>query len=90
MLKTTSLISVIAFTELLYAAEQIYSVNYRTLELLIVASIWYLLATSILTAIQFYVERYFAKGSTRNLPPTPLQRIRRLLVPQHAPPVRPS
>ena len=84
MLKTTSLVSVIPFTELLYSVQLIYAVNYRTLELLIVASIWYLLVTSILTAIQFYIERHFAKGQSRALPPTPLQRLRRVLIPQHA------
>ena len=42
MLKTTSLASVIAVTELLYSAQQIYAVNFKTIPLLIVASIWYL------------------------------------------------
>jgi len=80
MLKNTSLVSVLAVSELLYTANQIYAVNYRTLELLIVASIWYLIATSVLTLGQFYVERYFARGSARQLPVTPLQRFRSLLV----------
>ena len=44
--------------------------------LLMVASIWYLFLTSVLTIGQFYVERYFARGATRELPPTPLQRLR--------------
>ena len=42
MLKTSSLVSVIAYTELLYSAQLIYSVNYKQIPLLIVASIWYL------------------------------------------------
>ncbi len=42
MLKNTSLVSVIAYTELLYSAQLIYCVNYKTIPLLIVASIWYL------------------------------------------------
>ena len=33
--------------------------------------------TSVLNVGQYYLERYFARGSTRELPPTPLQRIRR-------------
>src|SRR5262249_19092838 len=45
MLKTTSLVAFIALTDLLYSAQQIYSVNYKTIQLLIVASIWYLAAT---------------------------------------------
>ncbi|MGW5521626.1 hypothetical protein [Gordonia sp. NPDC003950] len=28
------------------------------------------------TVAQFYVERYFARGAGRTLPPTPLQRVR--------------
>ena len=40
------------------------------------ASLWYLFFTSVLTIGQFYVERYYARGSTRALPPTPLQRLR--------------
>jgi polar amino acid transport system permease protein len=86
MLKTTSLVSVLAFPELLYAAQLIYAVNYKTIPLLIVASLWYLIVTSVLTIGQFYVERYFGRGSARQLPPTPLQRIRQALFKFHAPP----
>ncbi|HET9050569.1 MAG TPA: amino acid ABC transporter permease [Candidatus Dormibacteraeota bacterium] len=86
MLKTTSLVSVIPFTELLNSAQLIYDVNYRTVELLIVASIWYLVVTSLLTAGQYYVERRFARGAARELPPTPLQRLRRMLVVRHVSP----
>jgi polar amino acid transport system permease protein len=78
MLKTTSLVSVIALSppELLYAAQLIYSVNYRTIQLLIVASLWYLIMTTVLTIGQFYLERHFGRGATRDLPGTPLQRLR--------------
>src|SRR5512133_2689638 len=77
MLKTTSLVSVIAVTELTYSAQLIYSVNYRTIQLLIVASIWYLIVTTLLTMGQFYIERYFGRGASKDLPLTPLQRLRR-------------
>jgi polar amino acid transport system permease protein len=80
MLKTTSLVSVISVSELLDSAIQIYAVNYRTLELLIVASIWYVVVTSILSVGQYFVERRFARGSSRGLPPTPLQRLRSMLI----------
>ena len=79
MLKTSSLASVIAVSELLYSAQLIYSVNYRTIQLLIVASLWYLIVTTVLTIGQYYVERHFGRGSTRDLPATPLQRLRRNL-----------
>ncbi|MBO9531502.1 MAG: amino acid ABC transporter permease, partial [Solirubrobacteraceae bacterium] len=70
LLKSTSLVSVIAFTELLYSAQLIYAANYKTIPLLICASIWYLLITSILQTGQFYVERYYGRGSTRVQQPT--------------------
>jgi polar amino acid transport system permease protein len=65
MLKTTSLVSVIAVGDLLYAVQSIYSVNFRTIPLLVVASIWYLVCTSILYVGQYYLERYYARGATR-------------------------
>jgi polar amino acid transport system permease protein len=46
--------------------------------LLIVAAAWYLAMTSVLMIGQYYLERYFARGSQRSLPPTPLQKLRRL------------
>lgn len=73
MLKTTSLASVVAFPELLYQAQLIYARNYRTIELLIVACIWYLMFTSVLTVVQYYVERYYARGSRRQPPPSKLE-----------------
>jgi polar amino acid transport system permease protein len=77
MLKTSSLASVIALTELTLASENIYSVNYKPIQLLIVASIWYALMTSVLYVGQYYLERRYARGSARERPPTPLERIRR-------------
>src|SRR5262249_10999640 len=79
MLKTTSLVSVIALSppELLYASQLIYSVNYRTIQLLIVASLWYLIMTTVLTIVQFYIERHFCRDATRDRRPTSLKRFRR-------------
>jgi polar amino acid transport system permease protein len=76
MLKTTSLAIAVAFPELLGSAQNIYSQNFKVIPLLLVATIWYLIVTSILTVGQFYLERYYARGATRTLPPTPLQRLR--------------
>src|SRR5262249_39667838 len=88
MLKTTSLVSTIAFTELLKAGQDIYNANFKTIPLLIVVSTWYIIITSILSVGQYYLERYFGGGSSRELPPTPLQRLRRNLVTFHIrPPV---
>jgi polar amino acid transport system permease protein len=77
MLKTTSLVAFIAYTDLLYTAQLIYAQNYEIIPLLIVVSIWYLVMTSILYVGQYYLERYFGRGSSRELPLTPLQRVRR-------------
>jgi polar amino acid transport system permease protein len=79
MLKTTSLASVVIYGELLRRSRDIYSTNLRTLELLLVASVWYLVLTSVATVGQYYLERRFARGAQRSLPPTPLQRVRRRL-----------
>jgi polar amino acid transport system permease protein len=83
MLKTSSLVSVIAYTELLYSVQQIYSVNYRTIPLLLVASIWYLAVTSILSIGQYYLERRYGRSLARAPGETPLQRLRRYLLPRH-------
>jgi polar amino acid transport system permease protein len=84
MLKTTSLVSFIAVVDLLYAAQLIYSVNYKIIQLLIVASIWYLAVTSVLSIGQYYLERYFGRGSARETAPTLIQRIRTGFWPRHA------
>jgi polar amino acid transport system permease protein len=62
MLKTTSLVSVLSFPELLYAAQLIYSVSFQTIPLLITASIWYLVVTSLLTVGQYYIERHYSRS----------------------------
>jgi polar amino acid transport system permease protein len=75
MLKTTSLVSFTGGFELLVSVQRIYNVNYKIIPLLMVASIWYLVVTSILTVGQYYLERHFARGSARQLPPTPPQKL---------------
>lgn len=74
LLKSTALVSVIALPELLYSAQLIYSQNFLTIPVLLAATLWYLIITTVLTIIQYYIERYYARGSTRNLPLTPLQK----------------
>jgi len=76
MLKTTSLVYVIALPELTTATQNVSNATYQIVPLLLVASLWYLFFTSILTVGQYYLERYYARGSTRALPPTPLQKLR--------------
>ena len=62
MLKTTSLVSVIALPELLFAAQIIYSRTYQVIPLLITASLWYLILTTVLTIGQTYLERRLRRG----------------------------
>ena len=91
MLKTSSLAFVAAVPELFTRQEQISNANFAVIALAVVASTWYLFMTSILTVGQFYLERYFARGSLRELPPTPLQKLRRMLFTFHeAPPMPPE
>ena len=78
MLKNTSLLAVVAVPELYTASSQISAGNLRQVELLIVASLWYLFITSVLSVPQFYLERYYARGNLRDLPPTPIQRLKRV------------
>jgi polar amino acid transport system permease protein len=79
MLKNTSLVSVIAMPELLYTVQLIYAATYQTVPMLLVASIWYIIVTTVLTVGQYYLERFYGRGSTRQQPLTPLQRLRRAI-----------
>ncbi|MDQ3578100.1 MAG: amino acid ABC transporter permease [Actinomycetota bacterium] len=65
MLKTTSLVLVIGYFELMTSVSEIYARNFQTIPLLITAAIWYLALTSILTVIQAQIERRFSRGTTR-------------------------
>lgn len=76
LVKGTSIVYVLALPELFYTVQVIYNRTQAVVPLLIVATVWYLLITTVLTSLQYYVERYFARGALRNLPPTPLQRVR--------------
>ncbi|WP_330298538.1 amino acid ABC transporter permease [Streptomyces sp. NBC_00503] len=76
MLKTSSLVSAVQYTELLRASSNIGSTAGAIMEMLFVASIWYLALTSVFSVGQYYLERRYARGSLRSLPPTPLQRLK--------------
>ncbi|MET8597966.1 ABC transporter permease subunit [Streptomyces althioticus] len=75
-LKGTSIVSVLAVHDLLYSVQLIYNQTYQIIPLLMVATLWYIAVTTALSIAQFYVERYYARGNSRSLPPTPLQRLR--------------
>ncbi|MFI9318948.1 amino acid ABC transporter permease [Kitasatospora aureofaciens] len=80
-LKGTSIVSVLAVSDLLYSVQLVYLQSYQVIPMLMVATLWYLVVTTVLSVGQYYVERRFARGATRDgLPPTPLQRARAALV----------
>lgn len=63
MLKTTSLVLAVPFTlELQFATNAVANRIYKPIPLLIVASIWYLIITSILMVFQVMLEKHFGKG----------------------------
>ncbi|HWK28036.1 MAG TPA: amino acid ABC transporter permease [Solirubrobacter sp.] len=64
MLKTTSLVSVIGGADLLTEAQQIYQQNFKTIPLLVVATLWYLAMVSVMTLGQRQLERRFGRGMT--------------------------
>jgi len=64
LLKATSLVSVIAGGDLLTAAENISSANLKTIELMLVATFWYLVLTTITSLGQYVVERRLARAGT--------------------------
>ncbi|MET7760672.1 amino acid ABC transporter permease [Streptomyces sp. NPDC005393] len=76
MLKTTSLVIAVQYWDLLQATSEVGQNSGATAEMLFLAAAWYLILTSVLSVGQYYLERYYARGSSRSLPATPLQRIR--------------
>jgi polar amino acid transport system permease protein len=69
MLKTTSLVTAVPYSFDLYsiATREIAARIFDPVPMLLVASTWYLLITSILMVGQFYLERYFSRGASRKL-----------------------
>lgn len=61
MLKLTSLVLVIGLPDLLTSAQLIYGRNFQQIPLLIVASLWYLVLTTLLTLVQGRLERRLAR-----------------------------
>jgi polar amino acid transport system permease protein len=76
LFKGTSIVYVLALGELFYTVQVIYGRTQRVLPMLVVAAVWYIVLTTVVTVVQYYVERHYARGAVRTLPPTPLQRLR--------------
>ncbi len=86
MLKNTVLVSVIAVAEVLYSAQLIYSQNFQQIPLLIVVSIWYLAMTTVLSIGQYFLERHYGRGRSRQEQMTLLEQIRSGWAARHADP----
>jgi polar amino acid transport system permease protein len=65
MFKETSLVSVLGVAELLQSAQLIYARTYETIPLLIVASLWYLVMTLMLSYPQSKLEQKYSRSSSR-------------------------
>ncbi|BBY29830.1 amino acid ABC transporter permease [Mycolicibacterium sediminis] len=69
MLKTTSLVTAVPYAFDVYsiATREIAARIFDPVPLLLVASTWYLLVTSVLMVGQYFLEKYYARGSSRKL-----------------------
>jgi polar amino acid transport system permease protein len=63
--KGTSVVYILAMPDLFYTVQIIYHRNLEVIPLLMVATIWYLVILTVLSAIQVHVERHYARGATR-------------------------
>ncbi len=63
LLKTSALVSVIAGNDLMTNLQQVYAQNYKVIPLLVVASVWYLVITTLLALVQRRLEKHFSKGT---------------------------
>ena len=79
LVKGTSIVYVLAYSELFYTVQVIYNRTQQVLPLLLVATLWYIAITSVLSVFQYYIERHYSKGAVRTLPLTPLQKARKFL-----------
>ena len=65
MLKASAIVSVIGMKDLLTMAQQIYAANFMVIEMLFVASIWYLALTTVASIGQHYLEKHLAASDRR-------------------------
>ena len=80
LVKGSSLVFYVSLLDLFGTAQSLGSTySGDIVPLLLVATVWYVLLMSVISVVQYYVERHFARGSLRTMPPTPLQRLRRAI-----------
>jgi polar amino acid transport system permease protein len=88
LVKGTSIVYVLAYSELFYTVQVIYNRTQQVLPLLLVATLWYIVITSVLSVFQYYIERHYSRGAVRSLPLTPLQKARKFFATHAAVPTR--
>ncbi|MFJ4918871.1 amino acid ABC transporter permease [Streptomyces sp. NPDC088725] len=77
LVKSTSLVFYVSLFDLFGQVQSMGSTYPGdVVPLLIVATVWYVVLTSVVSVIQYYVERYYSRGALRNMPLTPLQKLR--------------
>lgn len=65
MMKNTSLVAAIPFSELTFTAQTIYASTYKIIPMLVMACLWYLLLSSLMMVGQHYLERHYSRGVGR-------------------------
>ena len=84
MLKTTSLVTVVPLsTDLFNQQHQIAGVIFRPVPLLLVAGTWYLAITSVLMIGQHFLEKRFARGTSRKMTAREQRALTAMLDRQH-------
>ncbi|WEH38198.1 amino acid ABC transporter permease [Streptomyces sp. AM 2-1-1] len=77
LVKATSLVFYVSLLDLFGTVQSLGSTySGDIVPLLLVATFWYVILTSVISVIQFYVERHYSRGALRTVPPTPLQKLR--------------
>ncbi|MCD0485500.1 amino acid ABC transporter permease [Streptacidiphilus sp. ASG 303] len=77
LVKSTSLVFYVSLLDVFGTVQSLGSTySGDIVPLLLVATAWYVILTSAVSVVQYYVERHYARGAVRSLPPTPLQRLR--------------
>jgi polar amino acid transport system permease protein len=74
LLKNTSVASAISLVELLHRSQLTYNTNFKFMELLVVAAIWYLAMTTVFSVLQAELERRLAV-TERDRPETLFSRV---------------
>ncbi len=78
LIKATSLVFYVSLLDLFGQVESMGSTYPGDIiPLLMVATVWYLILTTILSVVQFYVERAYSRGALRTVPLTPFQRLKK-------------